>query len=209
MTTSSSGWNRSSSQWEKHGTTTTSSPISPGTSESMIDSPRAGPPRSGSSTSHQVPLPPSRLPDTRRVTEAGHFQIPEEWIPPLVSQIVAFRHDPAGSPLKTPSGRIELLSETIEGFGYDDCPPHPSWLEPAEWLGNAGSHPLHMISNQPKTRLHSQWDHGETSLKGKIDGREQFGISPADAGRGLQGGELVRSSTSGGVSRRGDRSDPT
>ena len=125
--------------------------------------------------------------------EAGHFQIPEEWIPPLVSQIVEFRNDPAGSPLKTPSGRIELFSETIEGFGYDDCPPHPSWLEPAEWLGNAGRHPLHMISNQPKTRLHSQWDHGETSLKGKIDGREQIGMSPADAGaRGLQGGELVR-----------------
>lgn len=125
--------------------------------------------------------------------EAGHFQIPAEWIPPLVSQIVAFRNDRAGSPLKTPSGRIELFSETIEGFGYDDCPPHPSWLEPAEWLGNAGRYPLHMISNQPKTRLHSQWDHGETSLNGKVDGREQIGMSPADAAaRGLHGGELVR-----------------
>ena len=29
----------------------------------------------------------------------------------------------------TPSGRIELFSETIEGFGYDDCPGHPAWLE--------------------------------------------------------------------------------
>lgn len=125
--------------------------------------------------------------------EAGHFQIPEEWIPPLTSQIVAFRDDPASSPLKTPSGRVELFSETIEGFGYDDCPAHPSWLEPAEWLGNAGRYPLHMISNQPKTRLHSQWDHGETSLNGKVDGREQIGINPADAAaRGLQGGDLVR-----------------
>jgi biotin/methionine sulfoxide reductase len=125
--------------------------------------------------------------------EAGHFQIPDEWIPPLTSQTVAFRNDPTGSPLKTPSGRIELFSETIERFGYDDCPPHPSWLEPAEWLGNTGRYPLHMISNQPKTRLHSQWDHGETSLNGKVDGREQIGINPADAGaRGLQDGELVR-----------------
>ncbi|HEU5113824.1 MAG TPA: molybdopterin-dependent oxidoreductase, partial [Acidimicrobiia bacterium] len=125
--------------------------------------------------------------------EAGHFQIPEDWIPPLVSQIVAFRRDPRGSPLKTPSGRIELFSQTIEEFGYDDCPPHPSWLEPAEWLGNAGRYPLHMISNQPKTRLHSQWDHGETSLNGKVDGREQIGISPSDAAaRGLQTGDLVR-----------------
>ncbi|MET0697225.1 MAG: molybdopterin-dependent oxidoreductase, partial [Acidimicrobiia bacterium] len=128
-----------------------------------------------------------------QLRETGHFQIPEEWIPPLVSQIVAFRHDPESSPLKTPSGRIELFSETIEGFGYDDCPPHPSWLDPAEWLGNTGRYPLHMISNQPKTRLHSQWDHGETSLNGKVDGREQIGISPSDAeARRLQNGELVR-----------------
>ncbi len=35
----------------------------------------------------------------------------------------------------TPSGRIELYSERIAGFGYDDCPPHATWLEPAEWLG--------------------------------------------------------------------------
>ena len=27
--------------------------------------------------------------------------------------------------LATPSGRIELYSERIAGFGYDDCPPHP------------------------------------------------------------------------------------
>jgi biotin/methionine sulfoxide reductase len=50
-----------------------------------------------------------------------------------------------------------------------------------------------MISNQPKTRLHSQWDHGETSLNGKVNGREQIGISPADAAtRGLQTGDQVR-----------------
>jgi biotin/methionine sulfoxide reductase len=135
----------------------------------------------------------SEYPALDELREAGHFQIPEEWIPPLASQIVAFRVDPGGSPLKTPSGRIELYSETIERFGYDDCPAHPSWLEPAEWLGNTGRYPLHMISNQPKTRLHSQWDHGETSLNGKVDGREQIGISPADAGaRGIQSGELVR-----------------
>jgi biotin/methionine sulfoxide reductase len=49
-----------------------------------------------------------------------------------------------GSP--TPSGRIELYSERIARFGYDDCPPHPSWLEPAEWLGaaSAANYPLHL-----------------------------------------------------------------
>jgi biotin/methionine sulfoxide reductase len=132
-------------------------------------------------------------PTLGELQETGHFQIPEEWIPPLASQVVAFRNDPVGSPLKTPSGRIELYSETIESFGYDDCPPHPTWLEPSEWLGNAGPNSLHMISNQPKTRLHSQWDHGETSLAGKVDGREQIGMSPADAeARDLSHGDLVR-----------------
>jgi biotin/methionine sulfoxide reductase len=50
-----------------------------------------------------------------------------------------------------------------------------------------------LISNQPKTRLHSQWDHGETSVNGKVDGRERLGITPEDAGdRGLVTGDLVR-----------------
>ena len=43
---------------------------------------------------------------------------------------------PAAAPLPTPSGRIELASATIAGFGYDDCPGHPAWMEPAEWLGS-------------------------------------------------------------------------
>ena len=76
-----------------------------------------------------------------------------------------FRADPVHHPLRTPSGRIELYSETIAGFGYDDCPPHPTWLEPMEWLGalQARRHPLHLISNQPSTRLHSQMDSGPVS----------------------------------------------
>src|SRR5439155_1284956 len=47
----------------------------------------------------------------------------------------AFRRDPGGSPLRTPSGKIEIFSAAIDGFGYPDCPGHPVWLEPAEWLG--------------------------------------------------------------------------
>jgi biotin/methionine sulfoxide reductase len=132
-------------------------------------------------------------PSLAELQAAGHFEIPREWIPPIPSQLVAFRNDPDGTPLATPSGRIELYSETIAGFGYEDCPPHPSWLEPAEWLGNAERYPLHLISNQPKTRLHSQWDHGETSLAAKVDGREQIGMTRRDAAaRGLDHGELVR-----------------
>ena len=66
-------------------------------------------------------------------------------------------------------------------------------MEPGEWPGNAVAYPLSLISNQPKTRLHSQWDHGETSIDGKVDGREQIGITPRDAAvRNLEPGDVVR-----------------
>ncbi|MGZ8785731.1 MAG: molybdopterin dinucleotide binding domain-containing protein, partial [Acidimicrobiia bacterium] len=106
----------------------------------------------------------------------------------------AFRSDPDRHPLGTPSGRIELFSETVSGFGYEDCPGHPAWLEPAEWLGNAGpDYPLHLISNQPSARLHSQWDHGETSRHTKVAGREPVRLHPADAAaRGIASGDVVR-----------------
>ncbi len=59
-------------------------------------------------------------------------------IPPRTDEYVLFaelRADPDKNRLRTPSGRIELYSDEIAGFGYDDCPPHPTWIEPAEWLG--------------------------------------------------------------------------
>ena len=46
-----------------------------------------------------------------------------------------FRRAPDLHALKTPSGRIEITSKTIADFGYDDCLPHPAWIEPGEWLG--------------------------------------------------------------------------
>ncbi len=107
----------------------------------------------------------------------------------------AFRRDPAADPLDTPSGRIEIFSETIAGFGYDDCPGHPVWLEPAEWLGGrqARRFPLHLISNQPETRLHSQLDSGSVSRAAKVAGREPVHLNPEDAARrGIAAGDVVR-----------------
>jgi biotin/methionine sulfoxide reductase len=104
-----------------------------------------------------------------------------------------FRHSPDAHPLRTPSGRIELFSETIASFGYDDCPGHPVWIEPGEWLGNATSLPLQLIANQPKTRLHSQLDIGKTSQASKVGGREPLRMHPCDAAdRGLKDGDIVR-----------------
>ena len=70
-----------------------------------------------------------------------------------------FRRDPDAHPLKTPSGRIEIFSETVAGFAYEDCPGHPVWLAPPEWLGTTDdTYPLHLLCNQPRTKLHSQLD---------------------------------------------------
>jgi biotin/methionine sulfoxide reductase len=106
-----------------------------------------------------------------------------------------FRVDPAGNALATPSGKIEIFSKTIAGFGYADCPGHPAWMEPAEWLGSpiARRFPLHLITNQPKTRLHSQLDMGATSLGSKLSQREPLTMNPADAAaRGLETGSIAR-----------------
>lgn len=106
-----------------------------------------------------------------------------------------FRADPDGHPLDTPSGRIELVSETIRSFGYGDCPAHPSWLEPEEWLGSSTTvrYPLHLITNQPQHRLHSQLDHAALSREAKVGGREPILLNAGDAQqRGLTEGDVVR-----------------
>ncbi|MFN4281302.1 MAG: molybdopterin guanine dinucleotide-containing S/N-oxide reductase [Alphaproteobacteria bacterium] len=104
-----------------------------------------------------------------------------------------FRRDPAAHPLNTASGKIEIFCATIAGFGYDDCPGHPMWLEPYEWLsGEKTAHPLHMITNQPKSRLHSQLDPVGTSAASKIAGREPARLNPMDAAaRGIATGDVV------------------
>ncbi|MCC6791521.1 MAG: molybdopterin-dependent oxidoreductase [Thermomicrobiales bacterium] len=107
----------------------------------------------------------------------------------------AFRDDPFGSALKTPSGKIEIFSETIAGFGYDDCWGHPAWFAPKEWLGSdvAERFPLQLVANNPATRLHSQLDGGEYSQLSKIQGREPVRINPLDAeARGIVDGDVVR-----------------
>jgi biotin/methionine sulfoxide reductase len=105
-----------------------------------------------------------------------------------------FRRDPVAHRLKTPSGKIEIFSETIASFGYADCPGHPVWLEPCEWLGSdlARQYPLHMVSNQPSTRLHSQMDQAPVSQATKVQGREPLWINPGDAAqRGIADGNVV------------------
>jgi biotin/methionine sulfoxide reductase len=133
------------------------------------------------------------VPDFDKFWENGSAEVPTD--PAPHSWLDYFRADPVGSPLSTPSGRIELFSLAIDQFGYDDCPGHPAWLEPEEWLGGelAVDFPLQLVANQPTTRLHSQLDMGRNSREGKRNGREVLSMHPADATeRGLSGGDVVR-----------------
>ena len=125
--------------------------------------------------------------------ETGYVEFPVPDDPPVL--FAAYRADPHAHPLRTPSGRIEIFSETIAAFGYDDCPGHPVWLEPAEWLGSkqAQVYPLHLLSNQPQARLHSQLDCGEVSRSAKVAQREPVWINTDDAAvRGITSGDVVR-----------------
>ena len=131
------------------------------------------------------------MPDYDSFLEKGWFKFKDPKEP--IIMLKNFRDDPIKNRLNTPSGKIEIFSNTVASFGYEDCPGYPVWREPIEWLGNAGkSYPLHLISNQPKNKLHSQLDHGAVSLSAKINGREPIHIHPKDAEeRNLNNGDVV------------------
>ncbi len=134
------------------------------------------------------------LPDFETFWSGQHFSLAAQY-PERRFLLEAFRDDPAGAALGTPSGRIEIYSETIAGFGYADCPGHPVWLDKQEWLGapRAAAYPLHLISNQPTPRLHSQLDFAAPSRASKIAGREPALMHADDAAaRGIADGDVIR-----------------
>lgn len=103
----------------------------------------------------------------------------------------AFRDDPTARPLPTPSGRLEIFSDTIAGFGEADCPGHPTWLG-AACVPNETT-PFVLVANQPRTRLHSQFDFGGHSGASKHQGREVASMHPDDAKpRGIAEGDIIR-----------------
>ena len=132
------------------------------------------------------------LPDFATFWEQGLVSM-EQHDKPVVF-LEAFRNDPAANMLNTESGLIEIHSDRIAGFNLPDCPGHPTWMEPLEWLGGEGveKFPLHLLSDQPARRLHSQLDASPHSLAGKVAGREPIYLNPDDAAaRGIADGDVV------------------
>lgn len=110
------------------------------------------------------------------------------------SYLADFRDQPQEHPLATESGKIVLGSAKLAQLGYADCPAHPAWIEPAEWLGKArDASEMHLISHQPEGRLHSQLEAGSSSLAQKRNGREQARLNPQDAAAlGIGDGDTLR-----------------
>lgn len=132
------------------------------------------------------------LPDFDELREKNWVQLPIRDVAHEKSFLREFRENPEQSPLPTPSGRIELFSETIDSFGYDDCPGHAVWLPPQEWLGNATPEtPLHLVSPQPGDKLHSQLECALADVPGARP--ETLVMHPLNAQqRGIHDGDIVR-----------------
>lgn len=120
-------------------------------------------------------------PDFDTFWQRGHVDLPapqKEFV-----FFDAFRNDPQSHPLQTPSGKIELFSEKIASYQYEDFAPHAQWKPPVEWLGSSLTEqwPLHLISIQPEDRLHSQLDPAPLAQGNKTAGRETLYMHPQDA----------------------------
>ncbi|MGY6270575.1 molybdopterin-dependent oxidoreductase [Achromobacter denitrificans] len=143
------------------------------------------------------------LPDFATFWARGRIDLQPDGKPDAgVVLLEDFRRDPKAHPLSTPSGKIEIYSERIASYAIGDCAGHPAWYEPSEWLSpDAASNGwLHLISDQPHTRLHSQLDNSACSKGGKIGQREPVRIHPRDAAlRGISKNDLVRLSNSRGA----------
>ena len=122
------------------------------------------------------------MPDFDTFWREGHADVPQLTPEPALRRL---RADPDANRLDTESGKLVLYSETLAACAYPDCPPHPAWMEPPEWLGSPlkAKFPFHLLSAQPNGRLHSQLDYGRVAQAEKQAGREALLINPADARR--------------------------
>ncbi|MCP4333837.1 MAG: molybdopterin-dependent oxidoreductase [Gammaproteobacteria bacterium] len=132
------------------------------------------------------------LPDFEELRRRNWIDLPVRGAEFAQTPFAEFRADPDAAPLATPSGRIEIFSETIAGFDYDECPGHPCWRAPDEWVGAelAARYPLHLVSPQPADKLHSQMESAIADQPGSRPAAIE--INPADASaRKLDDGDLV------------------
>jgi biotin/methionine sulfoxide reductase len=112
----------------------------------------------------------------------------------------------------TPPGEArddyEIFAALAERLGRG--PAFTEGRSAGQWLGSplAARLPLHLLSDQPFTKLHSQLDHSAYSLANKVAGREPIAIHPDDAAaRGIADGDTVRVFNDRGACLAGARLD--
>ncbi|STY63816.1 Trimethylamine-N-oxide reductase 2 precursor [Mannheimia haemolytica] len=105
-----------------------------------------------------------------------------------------YRTDPIKHKLATPSGKIEIFSETIAKMNYEDCKGHPTWFEHHEYSGKTNeAEPLALVTPHIKYRLHSQLAYSSLRQYYEVNGREPMLIHTKDAAdRGITSGDIVR-----------------
>ncbi|HGO5855009.1 TPA: molybdopterin guanine dinucleotide-containing S/N-oxide reductase [Mannheimia haemolytica] len=105
-----------------------------------------------------------------------------------------YRADPIKHKLATPSGKIEIFSETVAKMNYDDCKGHPTWFEHHEYSGKTNeAEPLALVTPHIKYRLHSQLAYSSLRQYYEVNGREPVLIHTKDAAdRGITSGDIVR-----------------
>lgn len=105
-----------------------------------------------------------------------------------------YRNDPIKHKLATPSGKIEIFSETVANMNYDDCKGHPMWFEHQEYSGKTNEvEPLALVTPHIKYRLHSQLAYSSLRQYYEVNGREPVLIHTQDAAeRGITSGDIVR-----------------
>ncbi|MDG6882332.1 Trimethylamine-N-oxide reductase precursor [Phocoenobacter uteri] len=108
-----------------------------------------------------------------------------------------FIEDPEVHALGTPSGLIEIYSNKIAEYGYNNCKGHPMWFEKEERSHGgpkSDKYPFWLQSCHPDKRLHSQLcESKELRDTYSIQGREPLFMNPEDAKKlGIAHGDLVR-----------------
>ncbi|NCV20088.1 MAG: Asp-tRNA(Asn)/Glu-tRNA(Gln) amidotransferase GatCAB subunit C, partial [Rhodobacterales bacterium] len=126
-----------------------------------------------------------KVPDFETLKEKNFERMPidsfdEDYVP-----FKDFRDDPIKHSLGTPSGKIEIYSEKIAGFNYEEIPGHPIYNKP---LLNP-KFPLRLLSPQPHDKLHSQLQAAAEDLQKHA----VLVMNPQDAEkRGISQGNLVK-----------------
>lgn len=131
----------------------------------------------------------SELPDFDAFREAGIYRYRND---PPVTGFQVQREDPVSHPFSTPSGKIELFSETVYRTQYRTFfPAIPRYVEPPEGASDplTEKYPLQLIGWHTKRRCHSIHDNNPDLRK--LD-PQQLWIHPTDAAqREIKDGETV------------------